>query len=88
MAKLSDRVIYTVPQAQQTSTLKGGVTLAGSTLHESMTQFAGVVTAALPDGRYDLMVWPPNKPGQTINDVAEGAVPGDFIVAGDPPPPS
>ena len=71
-------VIYRVPLAHHTKTLRGADEVAGSILHPEMTEFAGLATRLYEDGAADLIIFAPKRNPQHVERVPEGVGPGTF----------
>lgn len=81
MRPVGTPVVYRVAEHQHATTLKraGEPELQGSVYHSEMTEFAGLVGRAHPDGKTcDVVIFPPNRAPVWINGVKEGDESGCF----------
>ena len=81
MRVLGSPIVYRVPEDRHTKTVKFDKSeVVGSTYHAELTEFAGIVAAVKDGGKVDVVIFPPNKPPLTINDLSADdlADPGSF----------
>lgn len=70
MPPLGSPVIFHVPEARHMRTRKHDKSeVIGSAYHPELADFAGIVTRVGEDDRCDLVIFPPNRPPVTVNNV-------------------
>lgn len=72
MPHLGFPIVYRVPPERQVRTRKHDKSeVLGSAFHPEQADFAGLVVRVCGDGRYDIVIFPPNRAPATVNDVPE-----------------
>jgi hypothetical protein len=72
MPQLGFPIVYCVPPERQMLTKKHDKSeVRGSAFHPELTDFAGLVVRVCDVGRYDIVIFPPNRAPATVNDVPE-----------------